>query len=290
MAICSPTPRPRRRLFTDDLIAADKQLDVMGGSAGAILGLLRLHRDTRSADVLDRAVKCGEHLLAQRRVGAGWPPQLDRTRGPRRHRTRQTGSTACRMAPPALPMRFRRWRRRPAATTSPMPRRNALRLKIQAMTPRATTGPICAAAATPAWPCQWCHGAPGIGLARVGMATHAAWRNRAAALLATDIRNAVVGVERAGPVAVDTLCCGTLGSIEFFCEAAGALDRGDLRELAARRLHDGAATGGSGGRLPLEQRQTAIQSRPVSRPCPGSATRCCGKPWRSMATLHCRTC
>ena len=34
-------------LFSDDLIAADKQLDVIGGSAGAILGLLRLHRDTQ---------------------------------------------------------------------------------------------------------------------------------------------------------------------------------------------------------------------------------------------------
>jgi lantibiotic modifying enzyme len=56
-------------LFTDDLIAADKLLDVMGGSAGAILGLLRLYRDTRSGDVLRRATKCGEHLLGQRRVG-----------------------------------------------------------------------------------------------------------------------------------------------------------------------------------------------------------------------------
>ena len=37
-------------LVTDELIAADKQLDVMGGSAGAILGLLRLHRDTGSSD------------------------------------------------------------------------------------------------------------------------------------------------------------------------------------------------------------------------------------------------
>ena len=61
-------------LFTDDLIAADKQLDVMGGSAGAILGLLRLYRDTQSGDVLERATKCGEHLLrnpgADRRAAA----------------------------------------------------------------------------------------------------------------------------------------------------------------------------------------------------------------------------
>ena len=56
-------------LFTDDLIAADKQLDVIGGSAGAILGLLRLYRDSRSDDVLRRAIKCGEHLIGQSRVG-----------------------------------------------------------------------------------------------------------------------------------------------------------------------------------------------------------------------------
>src|SRR5262249_7745099 len=56
-------------LFTDELIAADKQLDVMGGAAGAILALLRLYRDTQSDDVLDRAIRCGEHLLRQDRLG-----------------------------------------------------------------------------------------------------------------------------------------------------------------------------------------------------------------------------
>ncbi|MGB8242451.1 MAG: type 2 lanthipeptide synthetase LanM, partial [Pseudolabrys sp.] len=56
-------------LFIDDLIAADKQLDVTGGSAGAVLCLLRLYRDSQSTDVLNRAIKCGEHLIAQSRVG-----------------------------------------------------------------------------------------------------------------------------------------------------------------------------------------------------------------------------
>jgi lantibiotic modifying enzyme len=54
--------------------------------------------------------------------------------------------------------------------------------------------------------------------------------------LMTDVRNALAGVERAWPGPVDTLCCGTLGSIELFCEAASALGRSDLRELASRRL------------------------------------------------------
>src|SRR5215475_9902829 len=56
-------------LFSDGLIAGDKQLDIIGGSAGGILGLLRLYRDSQSADVLNRAIKCGEHLIAQSRLG-----------------------------------------------------------------------------------------------------------------------------------------------------------------------------------------------------------------------------
>ena len=61
--------------------------------------------------------------------------------------------------------------------------------------------------------------------------------------LTTTSRNAVAGVEHGWPGHVDTLCCGSLGSIEFFCEAADALDRGDLRELASQRLACGAASG-----------------------------------------------
>ena len=64
-------------LLSDELIAADTQLDVIAGSAGAILSLLRLYRDTRSDEVLDRAVACGTHLLAQNRIGPpgrrSWP-------------------------------------------------------------------------------------------------------------------------------------------------------------------------------------------------------------------------
>jgi lantibiotic modifying enzyme len=54
--------------------------------------------------------------------------------------------------------------------------------------------------------------------------------------LAGDVQNAVEGTVKSWPGAVDTLCCGTLGSVEFFCEAGNALGRHDLRELASRRL------------------------------------------------------
>jgi lantibiotic modifying enzyme len=85
----------------------------------------------------------------------------------------------------------------------------------------------------PSWPCQWCHGAAGIGLARAATVKRGAMD---AARLAPDIRHAVEGVTISFPGALDTLCCGTLGNIEFLCEAGEALNRADLRELAAQRL------------------------------------------------------
>jgi lantibiotic modifying enzyme len=83
------------------------------------------------------------------------------------------------------------------------------------------------------WPCQWCRGAPGIGLARIATARCESLKGNG---LGTDIENALVGSEKGWPRHVDTLCCGTLGSIEFFREAGRALGRNDLTDLASRRL------------------------------------------------------
>jgi lantibiotic modifying enzyme len=57
-----------------------------------------------------------------------------------------------------------------------------------------------------------------------------------AARLAADIENAIEGAKQGRPTALDTLCCGALGGVEFFCEAGAALGRDDLRALAAQRL------------------------------------------------------
>jgi lantibiotic modifying enzyme len=54
-------------LFSKELIAVDRALDVIAGSAGGILSLLALYRKTKSKEVLIKAVICGEHLLKQPR-------------------------------------------------------------------------------------------------------------------------------------------------------------------------------------------------------------------------------
>jgi lantibiotic modifying enzyme len=94
------------------------------------------------------------------------------------------------------------------------------------------------------WRSQWCHGAVGIGLARLGMTRHGAAMSPA---LALDIDHALDGATRGWPGHVDTLCCGALGSIEFVREAGKVLDRSELIELSSQRLLDVLHTKASTG-------------------------------------------
>ena len=213
-------------LFSDDLIMADKQLDVIGGSAGGILGLLRLYRDSQSRDVLARAIKCGEHLLAQKRSGSKgrrtWIGQgTDKALNGMAH-----GAAGYAYALTELAATAGREDFADAASES-------IAFENSSHDEAYHNWPDFRSDKGSPWPCQWCYGAPGIGLARVAMMQRAGAGSN---LLATDVSNALAGVERGWPGHVDTLCCGTFGSIEFLCEAGNALGRSDLRDLASRRM------------------------------------------------------
>lgn len=224
-------------LCSDALIAADKHLDVMGGSAGAILGLLRLYRDTQSDAVLGRATKCGEHLLAQGRVGAaGRRTWVGQGSGERGLNGMSHGAAGFAYALASLAAATGRTDFVQAAMEC-VAFEDASYDAVRHNWPDLRSD-------EPHWPCQWCHGAPGIGLARLGTARTG---KLDAQVAAADIRRAVEGVEQGRATPVDTLCCGTLGTVEFFCDAADGLERGDLRGIAAQRLMDvverAAATG-----------------------------------------------
>jgi type 2 lantibiotic biosynthesis protein LanM len=225
-------------LFSDDLIAADKRLDVIGGSAGAILGLLRLYRDTRSSDVLIRATKCGEHLMRQTRVGSegrrSWSGQGS---GPHGLNGMSHGAAGFAYALAALSAATGREEFGQAAS-------ECIAFENSSYDAKHNNWPDLRADGEPGWPCQWCHGAPGIGLARIAVAKSGGLNSK---LVETDIQNALAGVEKGWRGQVDTLCCGTLGSIEFFCEAGSALGRSDLCDLASRRLMTVLETAASTG-------------------------------------------
>lgn len=214
-------------LFTDDLIRADKLLDFMGGSAGAILGLLRLYRETQSGDVLRRATKCGEHLLGERRVGPeGRRTWVGQGLGPHGLNGMSHGAAGFAYALASLSAATGHEEFAQAAS-------ECIAFENSSYDSERNNWPDLRVDAGPAWPCQWCHGAAGIGLARAATLKR---RVMDCKLLATDTRNALTGAVRRWPGHVDTLCCGTLGNVEFLCEAAGALGQSDLRELASRLL------------------------------------------------------
>jgi type 2 lantibiotic biosynthesis protein LanM len=232
-------------LFTDDLIAADKQLDVLGGSAGAILGLLRLYRDSQSRDVLARATRCGEHLLAQSRHGTpGARSWIGLGTSARPLNGMSHGAAGFAYALASLSAATGREDFAAAAA-------ECIAFEDASYDAKRANWPYVRAEEEPAFSCRWCSGAPGIGLSRLAMRKRVRLADPksglSAELLLTDIRNALTGVEYGWPERVDTMCCGTLGSVEFFCEAGDALARSDLRETAARRLmaviESAAATG-----------------------------------------------
>ena len=230
-------------LFTKDLIAADKSFDVMAGSAGGILGLLKLYRATGDRDVLDRAARCGDHLLSQCRSGTegkrtwlGWG--VGRQLNGMSHGAAGFAYALTSLAEATGRNEF--------AHTA----RECIAFENASFSPSHGNWPDFRGSGTgPSWPCQWCHGAGGIGLARIGTlrrwpidpAEHAAgptvknWRDE----LRTDIRRAVDCVERAWPYFSDTLCCGNLGNIELLNEAARCFageERPNLRDEASRRI------------------------------------------------------
>jgi type 2 lantibiotic biosynthesis protein LanM len=213
-------------LVTDELIAADRRLDAISGSAGAILGLLRLYADTSSQDVLARALRCGEHLLSLDRVG----PTGSRmwTAGGAHSEPlngMSHGAAGFGYALASL-----------AAISGRSEFADAAAECLAFL--RAGYDSECAdwrdrRVDEPHWRSQWCHGAVGIGLAHLGMV------KRGAAELDTvgpDIDNALLGAERGWPGHVDTLCCGALGGIELNREAGQVLGRGELGDIARQRL------------------------------------------------------
>lgn len=214
-------------LFTDEVIAADTQLDVMGGSAGGILGLLRLYRDTQSKDVLTRAIKCGDHLLDKPRLGSeGRRSWVGQGIGSKALNGMSHGAAGFAYALASLGIASGREEFGEAAA-------ECIAFENSSYDTERKNWPDFRNVAGPSWTCQWCHGAPGIGLARLATRRNGRLDGK---LLDRDIGNAVEGVQRCSSIELDTLCCGTLGSIEFLCEVGRSLDRADFREIAAHRL------------------------------------------------------
>jgi len=206
--------------ITPDRAAADTSLDVIGGAAGAILGLLALYR--RSGGGLDQALACGRRLLeARRRSETGhraWPTLQGKLLAGFSHGAAGIAYALLCLHEIAPDPAFREAAEEGIAYEDTLFRQeyaNWLDLREE-------NGP--------AFMTSWCHGAPGIGMARLG----------GLSILDTpqiraDIEAALEATLRIGEADVDHLCCGHLGRTELMLTAGRRLARPEL--VGAARAH-----------------------------------------------------
>lgn len=205
---------------TRDAVGADRALDVLSGAAGALLGLLSLHRTTGDRAALRIATRCGEHILDNRVTDSdtglrAWHTLHDRITTGFAHGASGIGCALRRLANATGRNVFRAaaaegWtfeRRRRAQRCAPGPER------------RATTHDL-----PRAWPWSWCHGAAGTGLARLDALDDCDARS--------DVEAAVRNAPSRGTAEADGLCCGRMGRADFLFSAGLRLGRRDLCEAA----------------------------------------------------------
>jgi type 2 lantibiotic biosynthesis protein LanM len=209
-------------LITAERIAADRTLDVIAGAAGAVLGLCALSEAGGDRQVLERAVACGQHLLRQRAASEA---------GSRTWATLD-GKLLTGFSHGAAGIAYALLRLFALTGAQELldAASEAIAYERGVFSAEAGNWPDFRGNNEPAYPSQWCHGAAGIGLARLGGLP---------ALDTDEIRRDIaVAVEttcQLGLRSLDHLCCGNLGRVDILLAAAQRLDRPDLRELASRR-------------------------------------------------------
>jgi type 2 lantibiotic biosynthesis protein LanM len=207
--------------ITPERIEDDSQYDVLHGSAGAILGLLALYDATGDRDVLDRARRAGEHLLANRVERDG--VQTWRPANPGRplcgfsHGTAGIAYALSRLGDATGESRFGR-----AALESLEHENRHYDEDVQ-------NWPDLRANTVNDWMDAWCHGRTGVGLARLGT-----YEVEQTTELRRDVDRALDGLDPSATTANDHLCCGTFGRVEFLLEADRVLGDETYREQAER--------------------------------------------------------
>lgn len=213
-------------MLASELITTDQKLDVMAGSAGAILALLALYNETTEPAILDKAIACGQHLLKYCTSFEG-SPRAWKTFGEKPLTGFSHGAAGITYALLRLY----------AATQNSAYLEAALEgiaYERSVFSSSAANWPDLRFSERqkdqPRFMVSWCHGAPGIGLARLGSLSILETEE-----IHQDVEVALQTTQKHGLQGLDILCCGNFGCIELLLVAAQKLFRTELREKALQR-------------------------------------------------------
>lgn len=213
-------------LITPARIAEDRFLDVIAGAAGAIFGLLTLYHVSKDDAVFQKAVLCGRQLVSRQdsgdAPGRAWRTIEDVPLTGFSHGAAGIALALLRLYAAAGDRDFL------AAAIA------GIHFERTAFSPLLGNWldfrPPLDHEPDPEPPCQWCHGAPGIALARLG----------GLSVLDNDrIRQDIdiaLRTTQAYPLGpTDHLCCGNAGRLETLFAAGTLLPNPSLTALARHR-------------------------------------------------------
>ena len=218
------------RSATGEYIERDRHYDIISGSSGLLLGLLELYRAEKDKEVLQAALKCGDHLLNGRTAGESgyraWKVQGLPTHNAKpllgfSHGAAGIGHALGRLYRVTGEARFMEGAREAALYEDSLFSAEEgnwpdLRLKDSGEPSGFTR--------------SWCHGGPGIVLPRLE-----AGGIMEEKLRQSDIASALKTVTTSPLSGAGDLCCGQFGLIDILLTASLKLGRQDLYTEAVRR-------------------------------------------------------
>ncbi len=208
---------------TLERIGGDERLDVEGGAAGAALGLLALHDLTGEGWLVERAAACGERLLATQvpapAGGAAWPGADGLTRAGFAHGATGMAHALLRVYQVTGQVRFREAAREAHAFERTVYSPGQRNWPVPVRGPDGSVTRVTMTA--------WCHGAPGIALARA-----LEMESPADEATAAELETALATTAAAGLLDADHLCCGNMSLIDILITAWQTLGRPELHRGA----------------------------------------------------------
>ena len=212
--------------ITQSMIGRDGRLDVEGGVAGAIFGLLAVHAMTGDGELLERCRWCADRLLASQETspegGAGWPSVEGPMLAGFAHGASGVATALLRLHQVQPDTRLL------DAARAGLLFEGALYSPEQRnwWVPGASVGGVGRVFMT-----AWCHGAPGIALARME-----ALRAVSDLSLQEDL-DVALGTTLVAPLSgPHHLCCGTLGRTDILLKGGLRLERRELVTSALNRV------------------------------------------------------
>ena len=225
--------------ITRHTIGADQAIDVLSGTAGAILGLLSLHRATGWRPALQTAIRCGERILDSRRIDpdTGLPTWYT-LHGPI--------SVGFAHGASGIGFALRRLGNRTGMDVFRVAAAEGWAAECRRFAPRHVTRHVSRPAthdSSAARLRSWCQGTAGMGLARLE-----ALEDRDAR---STVESAIAAAPRPEAPETDGLCCGRLGRADFLLSAGLRLGRQDLCEAARAICRDAVAGALTAGRYAI---------------------------------------